>query len=240
MNPENLSSYLPVKGDKPLEYLVLTAFRFRWFLCRRLGIRKILEIDLNRSPWSEPSIIRDRIRNCRGVFIDVGAGVGAYAKIARSAKRIMCFEPDPRCIVELKKKLGGRVELFPIALGAWNGLQKFHIANSILHSSLVKPTAQEKTTRLVAVEMLDNYTDKIKDGEEVVVKIDTEGAEHLVLEGGRRFITRHRPTLILEYHNNLREIYNLLQKYGYKIIVLKQDVKAGFEHGWIVAEYADR
>ncbi|MEM2046227.1 MAG: FkbM family methyltransferase, partial [Candidatus Bathyarchaeia archaeon] len=107
-------------------------------------------------------------------------------------------------------------------------------------SSLVKPTAQEKTTRLVAVEMLDNYTDKIKDGEEVVVKMDTEGAEHLVLEGGRRFITRHRPTLILEYHNNLREIYNLLQKYGYKIIVLKQDVRAGFEHGWIVAEYADR
>ncbi|MEM4356030.1 MAG: FkbM family methyltransferase [Nitrososphaerota archaeon] len=174
------------------------------------------------------------------MFIDVGAGVGAYAKIARSAKRIMCFEPDPRCVVELKKKLGGRVELFPIALGAWNGLQKFHIANSILHSSLVKPTAQEKTTILVAVEMLDNYVDKVEDGEEVVVKMDTEGAEHLILEGGRRFIAMHKPTLLIEYHNNLRDVYNLLRKYGYEIVRIEQDTKAGFEHGWIVSEYADR
>ncbi|MEM4356029.1 MAG: hypothetical protein QW082_07185 [Nitrososphaerota archaeon] len=57
MNPENLRSYLPGRGVRPIEYLKLSAFRLRWFLCRRLRIRKVLEIDLDRSPWSEPSII---------------------------------------------------------------------------------------------------------------------------------------------------------------------------------------
>lgn len=227
--------FLPRRGEYPFEYIKLTIFRIRWFICRRLGINKISEMDASRMLWSEPKFIRKIIVHCKGVFMDVGAGFGFYARSAQSAKKVICFEPDQRCIAYLKEGLGDKAEIVPVALSNHTGTQLFHIASSVFHSSLIQPTAPEITTTLVKVDMLDNYVNDIEGGE-VVVKIDTEGAEHLILEGGRRFITKHKPTLIIEYHNNLREICRILNSYGYKIAHFRRDIKASIEHGWIVAE----
>jgi len=53
------------------------------------------------------------------------------------------------------------------------------------------------------------------------LKIDVEGAEFLVLEGARRCIERHRPTLVIEVHADehgrfdTERLHAYLEEYGY-------------------------
>jgi len=55
----------------------------------------------------------------------------------------------------------------------------------------------------------------------LLIKIDVEGAEFLVLEGVRRCIERHRPTLVIEAHADehgrfdTERLHAYLEDYGY-------------------------
>ncbi len=57
-----------------------------------------------------------------------------------------------------------------------------------------------------------------------VMKIDTEGAEHLVLEGGRGVLAEHRPRLILAMHGQDRaeQSLRLLTDLGYHVFGWQQ------------------
>ena len=63
------------------------------------------------------------------------------------------------------------------------------------------------------------------------LKIDVEGYEQRVLKGGKETITKYRPLIFLEihshllklYNNDVFEIYNTLEKYGYKIFDIHMD-----------------
>ena len=67
---------------------------------------------------------------------------------------------------------------------------------------------------------LDTFTEKHSFNPQLI-KIDVEGAEFLVLEGARRCIERHRPTLVIEIHPDehgrfdTERLHAYLEEYGY-------------------------
>ena len=57
-----------------------------------------------------------------------------------------------------------------------------------------------------------------------LIKIDVEGAEEFVLEGGANLLRKHRPHIILEAHSKLlaRRCVSTLEDTGYRVESLHQ------------------
>jgi FkbM family methyltransferase len=138
-----------------------------------------------------------------GTAIDVGANEGFFAfAFSNIADRVEAFEPNPDCALFARRMLGWRARVHEIALS--NGARRaqlvvpvsedgvvLHLAGNL--KEIVSPHA--RTVRFdVEVRTLDSYAFQ----EVRVIKIDVEGTEIEVLEGGRQTILRDRPTLIVE------------------------------------------
>lgn len=51
------------------------------------------------------------------------------------------------------------------------------------------------------------------------LKIDTDGADYGVLKGATRVLESYQPVVVIEMHENAREIHDLLYAYGYRCFV---------------------
>jgi hypothetical protein len=55
------------------------------------------------------------------------------------------------------------------------------------------------------------------------IKIDVEGAEHLVIRGAQQTLERLRPTMVFEYNEEAgAEAYKLLENLGYGLFDLEE------------------
>ncbi len=158
----------------------------------------------DEAAWGEHELyVLHRIVARDGTAIDVGAnrGVFAYA-FSRIADRVEAFEPNPDCAAFARRMLGARARVHALALGDKNGRADFVVPVSeegeALHlgGSLGQAAGghAEMVNFPVEVRTLDSY--RFEDVR--VVKVDVEGSELAVLEGGRQTILRDRPTLIVE------------------------------------------
>ncbi|MDD5329771.1 MAG: FkbM family methyltransferase [Sulfuricella sp.] len=136
--------------------------------------------------------------------IDVGANVGQFA--VASAKffpksRIYSFEPNPPCARQLKKNVAGlgNVTTYELALGEEEGEVEFHV-NSHSHSSSILPLApshlqafpdaREHSRIRVEVSTLDRIFGDIDLQRPALLKLDVQGYELQVLQGGSGLLTR--------------------------------------------------
>ena len=57
-----------------------------------------------------------------------------------------------------------------------------------------------------------------------IIKIDVEGAELLVLKGGKEFFKNHKPIIFMEVHNIIMMFYvhKFLLEHGYNVQVLDE------------------
>jgi len=158
----------------------------------------------DEATWGEHELyVLDRIVARDGTAIDVGAnrGVFAYA-FSRIVDRVEAFEPNPDCAAFAQRMLGTRARVHALALGDTNGRadlavpvseegEALHLGGSLGQAA----GGQAETVRFpVEVRTLDSY--RFEDVR--VVKVDVEGSELAVLEGGRQTILRDRPALIVE------------------------------------------
>jgi FkbM family methyltransferase len=173
-----------------------------------------------------------RNSNC---FFDIGANTGIFSLIACSminhqGIQVHSFEPISNVYHQLllNKKINGfdNLHINNIALSNFEGEHTFYMPVSSdyyympLGSSSRSDHLQElrKIEIKVNVTMLDTYI-KSKNLEKLdLIKIDTEGTEHLVFAGGLNSLNKFRPVIISEVLDGLNEpqMQDILDKFGYK------------------------
>jgi FkbM family methyltransferase len=125
------------------------------------------------------------------VFWDVGANVGAIALVAaRRCHRVVAFEPDPRSLEQLRENVRfnrlSNVEIVAAALGAQTGSATLYQAaeSNTGMSSILKGRAAGAQGIAVRALRADDFLASNAGAFPNILKMDVEGAEHLVAQGG--------------------------------------------------------
>jgi FkbM family methyltransferase len=168
------------------------------------------------------------------VVWDVGANVGLFtfaaACAATASGTVVAFEPDTWLVGLLRRsaRLAGRatdraaVEIVPAAVCASIGLERFHVASRNRATSHLAGFGHDQTggtrfAQLVPAFTLDHLLAHLPAPD--VLKIDVEGAEQTVLEGGSQMLAEVRPTIICEVAApNADPVGALLRAQGYRIV----------------------
>jgi FkbM family methyltransferase len=167
------------------------------------------------------------------VFWDVGANYGLFTFSLRAGLpglEIEAFEPDPDYVALLHQTLGlggsEHVRVHPVALSDSSGRMTFKrdlisgstgfLVGSVRQSSAGAPDiASESGLIEVVASTIDVESDRL--GVPDLIKIDVEGAELNVLEGGRRTLEAHMPIILLECTQRQEAVRRLLEDLGYEI-----------------------
>jgi FkbM family methyltransferase len=169
------------------------------------------------------------------VFVDIGSAQGIYAIPAGIVgAEVHAYDPDPIMADSFKKNLqlnslaAGRVRFHNQAIGDTEGTMVFYTDPRGNQPSSHVRTVKEQTFRIEApVLTLDNLVNDGVIPAPDIIKIDTEGAEHLVLQGMRRLLKSEvRPEhIFIEIHqgylpkfgSNASEVVALIEKAGYAL-----------------------
>jgi len=169
--------------------------------------------------------------------IDVGANGGQFAMMVHEicpAARILSFEPLPDCFRDLETtcdRIPG-AKAFNVALGASSGTallnrSAFSPSSSLLpmasrHKALWPKTAEQRPVE-VRVCRLDDAIAGIDLEGPVVAKIDVQGFEHRVIEGGERTLAAADIVVVEVAYETLYEgqarfddLYSALRRLGFE------------------------
>lgn len=186
------SQNLPAALYRVLRYQLLTRIRgevvFPWVEGARLVVRRPMtgasgNIYAGLHEYMEMGFLLHFLRP-EDLFLDVGANVGSWTILASAVcgARTIALEPDPAAAAKLARNvaandIGGRVEIRQVAAGADHGRARFTIGLDTVNRFA---GAEDARAQEVAVVPLDSFAD----GTPALMKIDVEGFEDRVIEGG--------------------------------------------------------
>jgi FkbM family methyltransferase len=183
------------------------------------------------------------------VVFDIGAQAGYFTLVASrlvgSQGRVVAFEPFPENIDFIKAHCElndcDNTTLLEVAVGGSCGTRTFQVANAFMGHILEQDLLS--TAESVADSVSDSATDSETDSGSVlavsvvtldelpashqnlrpdVMKIDTEGMEYWVLQGGKEMIQAHRPILFIATHGeiNQKRTLQLLEEWNYEVVMI--------------------
>jgi len=148
-----------------------------------------------------------------GVFLDIGANIGLYslmgAQLVGAEGKVFAFEPDPSNFALLRRNvelngMGSVVAPQQMALGEHadaGGVTFYSPARGgSPESSLVSKGANMRSVT-VPLDTLDAFCERSGVSPDLI-KIDTEGAEWPIIQGGLGVIRAKKPLLVVEYHGS--------------------------------------
>ena len=156
---------------------------------------------------------------------DIGSYTGVYALVAAKSNRklkVNAFEPNPDLFSALEKNLKLNrilnVKSEQMALDDQPGdayLYLNHDIHTSIGSLIQSSTAGKKV--LVRKTTLDIYCENYSINSVDLIKIDVEGYETNVLQGGSSIIKKSSPIILMESLNQetLEKQFDLLSKLGY-------------------------
>lgn len=231
----------PLVADRPVRMM---RRMWTWQLWRRL-VKKAALVRLPEGtlllcpPWSglasawiavgfheyaEAMFILDYLRP-GDVFIDIGANLGFYSLIAaRRGAYSIAIEPSWRArrVIEINRDfngLGDQLRIVPFALADRPGVAHFttHLDNS--NHLMGDDDTDQATSESVDVRTLDSVGREYVPGERspALLKIDAEGFDLQVLQGGERLIEQTRPALLVEIWAGGHAIRDWLEARGYGV-----------------------
>jgi FkbM family methyltransferase len=184
-------------------------------------------------PSSMAQLLR-RLLRPGDTFIDVGANHGSYsllaARIVGPTGRVIAFEPQQRLTGHLARSLAANdlhnCRIFECGLSdsrrhATLYVPDINSGSASIFRGYVRRAAH--TSLDVPLERLDDLPLNVPRGTHTIMKLDIEGSERDCLLGARRFLTEHKPDLIVEINrraaeaagHTVAELMALLRSYGY-------------------------
>ena len=180
--------------------------------------------------------------------IDVGANLGEWTvPLARAVGpdgRVLAVEPAPRSADALAKTLAanalGQAALICCALGDRDGTAEFAVplvtsARSDTGTARIGPAGPGHEVLNVALRRLDALAAEHRLDRIDLIKIDVEGHERRVLDGGETLLARFRPVLVIETGHEAADdrqaIHDRLRGLGYRMLGLLLDHGMA-EAGW--------
>lgn len=177
------------------------------------------------------------------VFLDIGANLGWYSLVLGRncpSSQIFAFEPIPATVEVLKKniQLNKLDNIEPIGMGLFNEEAElsFLFAPDVSGATSLKLTGQSRGASAIQnvvckTTTLDTFC-AARDVVPTLLKVDVEGAELMVLQGGEKTL-QYTPIILIEllrkwsrefgYHPN--DVFTLLERYGYRAWVFAADGK---------------
>ena len=135
--------------------------------------------------------------------LDIGAALGAYTwPLSRLCAECIAFEPNPDQARYLRHALGHRARIENMALSDRDGTVELVIplgrGDDQAGLATIAPGAwlQDQPVRRVRVAM--RALDGLGLPPTGFIKLDVEGHELAVLQGGRKLLARDRPTMLIE------------------------------------------
>jgi FkbM family methyltransferase len=169
-------------------------------------------------------------------LFDVGANMGQYAMLAaKSGVNVHAFEPEAQNFALLVRncainanELGGRLTPWPIALSDHISLDILHLSGIVAGSSchaygqpinFKGETHQFPNFQGSCATTLDHFVAKYGDPE--YIKLDVDGFEHLVIQGGEALLERKRVKSVLieintAYSEHMEYVLPKMSEFGFE------------------------
>ncbi len=229
-----------IKNNKKIEFFLKNFFFLKKYLFEKRIKRAIKEKEEPEIEILKELIIKDTDT------IDVGVyrGVHSY-EMSKYSNKVHAFEPNPVIYKDLENyllKIKSNIKLYNYALSNVEGIKnlKIPLRNSkinkdnyeeyykmglaSIHESNIfsaYETFQVKSLKLDNI----NIDNKIS-----LIKIDVEGHELEVINGGIKLINKYKPNLIIEIEERhskrkVMETINKISEIGYKVFVYNKYIK---------------
>ena len=192
----------------------------------------------------EPKTVKWLKNNLKAgqTFVDVGAHIGLYtvlaSKLVGDTGKVYAFEPSTKCYETLIKNINlnncNNVSAFKLGLSDKNMMSRLYRPTSnyiqqfiqdVVESKnelggLVKYNSQDVLNSNNFENIVLNRLDSILDSSPDVIKIDTEGAELLVLKGMGNLLCDVKNIIIEEHSSNVRDW--LIKEHGFNIVYVSE------------------
>lgn len=173
------------------------------------------------------------------VILDIGAQSGSFTLLSKffPKSKWYSFEPDPINHDILKKNIEinsiSNVSLFNIGLSNEVGSSdlkscKSHRGLNSYGNSITRFSENDFEIFHTQIDTIDNIflNEKID-----LIKIDTEGCEYNILDGGKNVIMKYKPKILLEYYEenlmqfgkNFKNLNELISELNYEIVEFFSD-----------------
>lgn len=203
------------------------------FLVNHFDQRNAVFEVLNFGPYEaeDSNCIFRYLDRCK-VFLDIGANLGWYsikAALRYPSLQVYSSEPIPYLFELLQRncKLNEVSNVEPLSFGFSNriGAADFYYSPSLSVAASLQNISERTDVELVRSELI-TLDDFVSERGVTIdfVKCDVEGAEKLVIEGGFRTISEHKPIVFCEllrkwsakfgYHPN--EVFAIMKSLGYR------------------------
>jgi FkbM family methyltransferase len=169
------------------------------------------------------------------VFIDVGANIGLFSLIASKCVgnegQVISIEPTPKTFKRLVEniELNGINNISPLNIGLSNqkGSLLLQVSESGYDAWNTFAKAKESKFQAeinVKVDTLDDIIPEFSKGKIRLIKIDVEGWEKFVLEGGMNILINYNPILMIEFTEantisagySVFDLFEILENIGYE------------------------
>ena len=203
----------------------------------RLYYRKDINFHAMMGVWEKESLrVLDRIIHRfeldqpNKVIADVGANIGYYSiffsRYLDASTKIFAFEPSLEILPVLRKNLVinniTNVKVLDLACADHTGRDEFFIAEHHHESSLVKEWSNNAITgtkTVVATITLDDFFERFNQSRfPDLIKMDIEGGGIYALKGCTKCISKKRPFILIESHNQAEDqaVSHVLRQFNYE------------------------
>lgn len=178
-------------------------------------------------PWYEQELLEYISNlNLNGVYVDVGGNIGNHSLFFANhcnSTKLYIFEPENFCFNILNENLSksSKKQYVLRNIALWNKKDELNLIKyeTYQNTGISKVIEKNKNNDNLLFIISNTLDDEISLNENVVlIKIDTEGAERKILDGGINLIKNKLPVIICEAATSeeFKEIDDFLKPLGYK------------------------